>query len=824
MPRHNLHRVGSMVWSFGLSFCLFACAGCYQSATTESGSTTGGPPADGTTKAGGTEVVGSGGTGNDGATAKPADEEDADIPKIAILEEIDGISIPRLDTKAETLQIKGELPRDVGNDYAKSHAGEPATGDWLIVRFTAEPKSLNPVVETSAVQSYIGEYLHEGLVRRDPESMEWVPHIAHKWIAEDAVKLSADFPERERRIKGSDGQLTAKLEVEYAAATKEGESDPVLTYQTTDKAGAIVGDVWVGLFPIGKVSGAPRNGYHFWSNSKGELNVSAVASGKYRMEVGAEVFGEAVQQEDGSLIVTPLTPGNPLAKDLQSSEQKSLTLKKGEWVDVQAKTIYTYFIRDDVKWSDGTPFTTDDMIFGYSILNNPTVDGESIRTYYQDVVDCDALDAHTIRMKYRQQYFMAFEFTSGLSVYSPPLHVFTKYFADDGKTLTMDRLSEDEEKAQNKVSVHGQVFGKFFNTDDRYNNAPVGTGPYIVDKWERNDRVELRRNAEYWNTERRGYLDRLIFKFIPDSTTAFQALKAGEIDFMWNMSPEQFYEDLADNPEWFVQKYVKASWYSPGYSYYGWNLLRPLFQDQRVRVALSLLFDKQSFLEQKLHNAGVVVSGSQYYFGLAYDHAVKPLGYSVEVAKELLAEAGWADTDNDGILDKDGQKFEFELLFPPGSPSAEARAAIIQKSYKDVGIVMTIRNYEWASFIDKVKSRDYDAINLGWAASLESDPFQLWHGSGAGKDKRGSNHVSFQDAQSDDIIETLRLTLDEEKRHKLQFALHRILDREQPYMFLYTSKDFGAYHHRFQGVKWYRLRPGFDFTEWYVPKDQQIHK
>ncbi|MEX0726801.1 MAG: ABC transporter substrate-binding protein, partial [Planctomycetaceae bacterium] len=751
-------------------------------------------------------------------------EDETDVPQIPIMEDVDGIIIPRLDVKAETLKIKGEIPADVGNDYAKSHPGEPVTGDQLTIRFSVEPKSLNPIVETSAVQTYIGEYVHQALARRDPETLEWEPLIAKKWVAEDAVKLSANYAGKERRIKSGDGKPADKLEIEYTASTKEGESDPVLTYHTTDKDGKSVGRVWVGLFPIGKVPGAQRNGYHFWSNDKGELSVAGLATGKYRMEVGAEIFGEAQKLSDGSLIITPLTPGNPLAGEIQSTEQKSLTLKKGEWVDVQHQTIYTYFLREDVKWSDGTPFTTDDMIFGYSIINNPNVDGESIRTYYQDIIDCEPLDKHTIRMKYRQQYFKAFEFTSGLSLFSPPWHVFSSYFAADGKSLTMDRLTEEEENAQKKVSVHGLAFGKFFNIDERYNNSPMGTGPYIVDKWVRSDRVELRRNDQYWDTERRGYLDRLIFKFIVDSTTAFQALKAGDVDFLYRMSAEQFYEDLADNPQWFKEKYVKASWYSPGFGYYGWNMLRPLFKDRRVRIALSLLNDKQKFLEEKLRNAGVIVSGSEYYFGPAYDHDVKPLAYDVEIAKELLAEAGWADTDNDGILDKDGKKFEFEFLLPPGSPTAEAQAALVQKSYKDVGIVMSIRNYEWASFIDKVKGKDYDAIALGWAGSLESDPFQIWHGSGAGKDKRGSNHVSFKDAQTDDIIETLRLTLDESKRYKLHYALHRILDREQPYMFLFTPKDFGAYHHRFRGVKWYRLRPGFDLTEWYVPEDQQIHK
>lgn len=821
MPLHHPHRAGWMVSSLIICVALAGLAGCYESANTSprpAASTIG---TDDAPKAGGDEIAK---VDEPNTPDVSLVDDDTDVPVVPIMEDVDGLVIPRLKVETESISIKGEVPADVGNEFAKSRAGEPVTGGQLTIRFGAEPKSLNPIIETSAVQSYIGSYVNQGLAERDPETLEWEPLIASKWVAEDAIKLSANYPGKERRIKPSNGEPGERLEVEYKAAAKEGDKDPELTYLTTDKDGKAIGGVWVGLFPVGDVLGAPRNGYHLWSDNQGKLTVAGLASGKYRIEVGAEIFGEAKEMTDGSLVVTPLTPGNPLTEDIKSSENKSMTLKKSEWVDVQYKTIYTYFLRDDVKWSDGAPVTADDLIFGYAAINNPNVDGESIRTYYQDIVDCQALDSHTIRMKYRQQYFMAFEFTAGLSAYSPPWHVFAKFFEEDGKTLTMERLSEEEENVQNKVSVHGMAFAKFFNTDNRYNTKPLGTGPYVVHNWDRSVSVELKRNPDYWNDKKRGYLDRLVFKFIPDSTTAFQALKAGEIDFFWGMGAEQFFEDLAGDPEWFTSKYVKASWYSPGYSYYGWNQLRPLFKDRRVRIALSMLFDKATFLREKLHNAGVIVSGSQYYFGPAYDHDVKPLAYDVQIAKELLADAGWADTDNDGILDKGGKKFEFELLLPPGNQSADDRAAIVQKSYKDVGIVMNIKHYEWASFIDKVKAKEYDAVNLGWATSLEGDPFQIWHGSGAGKNQRGSNHVAFKDAQADDIIETLRLTLNEEKRYKLHHAFHHILDREQPYMFLYTSKDFGAYHNRFRGVKWYRLRPGFDLSEWYVPKELQTTK
>ncbi|MCA9116322.1 MAG: ABC transporter substrate-binding protein [Planctomycetaceae bacterium] len=744
-----------------------------------------------------------------------------DVPYVELMTEVDGIPIPRLNTGAEKLQITGALPVDEGNEYAKKHPGKPTTGDWLIVRFKAEPKSLNPIVETSAVQSYIGQYVGESLAWQNPESLEFEPHIAKKWVAEDSVKLAPSYAGEERTMALDQGEPAGELAVEYPKTADE-EDPAVLKITTFGPDGKPLAGVWVGLYPGDDVEGAPATGYHYWSNADGQVDVSDIMSGHYTARTGHEIFGKAEEQEDGSLRVTPATPGNALAEQLKESGEEALVLKKGDWADVQYETVYTYFLRDDVTWSDGKPFTTRDMLFGYAVLNNDYVDGESLRVYYSDLVDCQAVDDHTIRMKYRQQYFKSFEFTMGLSAYSPAFHQFEAYFKDDGKTLTLERLTPEEEKEQNKVSAYGQEFGKFFNTDSRYNNSPLGTGPYIVDKWVQADRVEIRRNPEYWNKERAGHLDRIIFKFIADDVTALAALKAGEIDFAWGLTAEQFFDELDGPPKWFREKFVKASWYSPGFSYYGWNLLKPKFQDRRVRLALSMLFDKKEFLEEKLHNAGVIVAGSQYYFSPFYDHEVKPLDYSRSTAIDLLAEAGWVDTDNDGILDKDGEKMEFELVFPPGSPSAEARAAIVQKSFKEAGIQMEIRRFEWASFIDRVKAKNFDAVNLGWAMPIESDPFQIWHSSGAGPEKRGSNHVSFSNEQADKLIEMLRVTLDEEKRKRIHASFQRILDREQPYMFLYTAKDFGGYHHRFQGVKWYRVRPGFDFSEWYVPKDQQL--
>lgn len=743
-----------------------------------------------------------------------------DVPYVPIMKEVDGITIPRIDLPVEQA-AGGKIPLDKGNPDAAGNPTEPVTGDWVIVRLNSEPQSLNPIIETSAVQQYISQYTVDGLLRQHQETLEWEPHMAHKLLTEDSIKLSPTYPGFERGIaRKSDETPAPELDLTVEKAEDQFE---FITFGADQKP---MPGVWVGIFAAEEILGAAVNGYHGWSKEAGKVEFGGLPPGKYKVKVGYELFGDAKRLEDGSLEVSlsPDSPQNPLQDLLKSKAAETLKLAKEEWTDLQEETIYTYFLRDDLTWSDGAPFKARDVIFAYNTINNPIVDGDSLRVYYQDLVRCEELDPLTVRMQYRQQYFKALEFTCTITAYAPPRHSFEAQLKKEGLELTDERLTPEQEKEQKKISVHGQAYGQFFNKNSEYGEKPLGTGPYVVSDWVRGNRVELKRNDNYWHKSLAGHLDKIIYRFIPDQVAALQSLKSGEIDFLWPMSAEQYVEEIEQpsEKEWVAKNFVKADWYTPGYSYCGWNMLKPVFQDRRVRIALSMMFDKKDFWEKKLHRMAMIITGSQYYFGPAYDHEIKPIGFDTTAAIDLLAEAGWIDSDGDGILDKGGKKFEFDLLFPPGNPSAEARALVMQKTYKEAGIIMNVRHLEWASFIDKIKNKDFEACFLGWAQSLESDPYQLWHSSGAGPEARGSNHCSFASPVADKLIEMIRLTLDDEKRQKAQFSLERILDRDQPYMFMYSPKDMALYHKRFRGVKWYVLRPGFDLSEWYVPKDLQM--
>ncbi|MFO0918871.1 MAG: carboxypeptidase-like regulatory domain-containing protein [Planctomycetaceae bacterium] len=231
------------------------------------------------------------------STAAASSVDLSDLTQIPIMTEVDGIEIPRLKSESPASQLDAAIPTDVGNTHAAKNPKDKATGDQVIVRFNAEPKSLNPITENSAYKSYILQrYVNESLALRNMETFEFEPHIAQRWVIEDSVKLSPDYPGRERRIKLAAGEPQPQLEIDYQApAPVDGPNQPeppVISATTLDNQGQPVPGVWVGVYPQGKIIGAPATGYHTWSDDKGEVKLSGYPTGKYTVKVGAEVFGK----------------------------------------------------------------------------------------------------------------------------------------------------------------------------------------------------------------------------------------------------------------------------------------------------------------------------------------------------------------------------------------------------------------------------------------------------------------------------------------------------------------------------------------------------
>ena len=441
------------------------------------------------------------------------------------------------------------------------------------------------------------------------------------------------------------------------------------------------------------------------------------------------------------------------------------------WTISDDKLTYTFKLRQGVKWQDGVPFTADDIVFSYKTIMNPKVDAPQLRSYYQEIKDVVALDDHTVRFTYARPYFLALEFCGGIPIV--PKHIFEK----------------------------GD-----FNTNPA-GRAPVGTGPYKFVKWTTGREIVLEKNNDYWG--KKPHINRIVFRIITDPSVALQVLKRQELDVA-GLTPIQW-ERQTSSPE-FEKNFDKFSYYTPNYSYIGWNSARPFFADKRVRKAMTYLVNRELILEKIMFDLGTVVTNPFYINSPEYDKDIKPIPYNPEEAKKLLDEAGWIDHDGDGIRDKDGVKFSFEFLIPGGSETGEKIATILKEELDKIGIDMTIRKTEWAVFTQRLSERNFDAVTLAWSMGVESDPYQIWSST---QITSGSNFVGFNNAEADKLINQARQEFDRQKRIELYRKFSEIVNDEQPYTFLFCRKATVAVAKRFANVTVYPL--GVDPLEWYVP-------
>ncbi|MEZ4546471.1 MAG: peptide-binding protein [Thermodesulfobacteriota bacterium] len=497
--------------------------------------------------------------------------------------------------------------------------------------------------------------------------------------------------------------------------------------------------------------------YHIGAEP-GTLN-PIVATDAYESVInGGNIYETLIERDNATLELKPL-----LAESWEISEDK-LT--------------YTFKIRQGVKWHDGAPFTSADVVFSYKTIMDPKVDAPQLRSYYQEIRDVEAIDDYTVKFTYARPYFLALEFCGGMPIV--PKHIFEK----------------------------GD-----FNTNPA-GRKPVGTGPFKFVKWTTGREVVLEKNPDYWGEK--PHLNRIVFRIITDSSVALQVLKRQELDVA-SLTPIQW-EKQTNSPD-FKKHFDKFSYFTPNYSYIGWNSKRPFFADKRVRTALTHLVNRELILDKVMYGLGAIVTNPFYINSPEYDKSIEPIPYDPAAARKLLEEAGWVDHDNDGIRDKDGVKFSFEFLIPGGSETGEKIATILKEELDGIGIDMTIRKTEWAVFTTRLNERNFDAVTLAWSMGIESDPYQIWSSTQA---EAGSNFIGFKNAETDKLIEEARKEFDRDKRIELYRQFSEIIHEEQPYTFLFCRKATVAVNKRFENVTVYPL--GIEPTEWYVPLPLQKYK
>jgi len=274
-----------------------------------------------------------------------------------------------------------------------------------------------------------------------------------------------------------------------------------------------------------------------------------------------------------------------------------------------------------------------------------------------------------------------------------------------------------------------------------------------------------------------------------------------------------------DTP-FFKEYYNKFRLPGFNYTYMGYNLGNPKFIDKKVRQALNFAVDKKEIIDTVLLGYGDISTGPFVPQSWAYNRDVATAEFNPQRARQLLAEAGWKDLNKDGWLEKDGQIFEFTLATNQGNEQRQKTAEIIQRRLKDIGVRVKIKVVEWSVFLSEfIDRRNFEAVLLGWSVPREPDIYDIWF---SGKTAGGEfNFVGYKNEEVDRLLLEGRRTFDQGQRQRIYRRIHEIIYEEQPYMFLFTADGLSALHTRFKGVKPAAAGIGYNFIDWWVPRQQQ---
>lgn len=438
--------------------------------------------------------------------------------------------------------------------------------------------------------------------------------------------------------------------------------------------------------------------------------------------------------------------------------------------------LLTFHLRDDVKWHDGVPFSAHDVTFSIPLYMNKQIAFGAIR-WLDHITSVTALDSFTVR----------FEFDA--------VYPYQLSDANVGRPLPRHLLEE----------VPPEDF-----LNHPFNRNPVGTGAFRFDSWTTQQSIVLVANESYFDG--RPFLDRVVFKIVPDRTSLLTQLKTGEVDLYPKFPPHAF-EDLGSTSGLEIHRVPSRSYY-----YLGWNGAHPLFEDRNVRRALTMAIDREQIVNTLLYGLAQVIHSPILPFLWAHDPDVPVIEFDPDGARRLLAEAGWEDHDGDGWLDKDGNRFEFTMKTNENNDLRKDILVVVQEMLARIGIRMHPETVEWTVFVEQTNAKNFEADCHGWRQSVKVDLTSIWHTRSI-EDK--FNQVSYSNPEVDERIDRAVMELDRGKARDLWGRIQRLIAADAPYTFLFNMQDVHAIHERFRGVRFVTYSWANNIDEWYVPSDER---
>jgi peptide/nickel transport system substrate-binding protein len=437
----------------------------------------------------------------------------------------------------------------------------------------------------------------------------------------------------------------------------------------------------------------------------------------------------------------------------------------------------TFYIHPGVTWHDGAPFTADDVVFAHSVCKAPEINW-SAASWLDHITNVEAVDSLTVRYTYDERYM--YQVVDANVCYPLPKHILGDVpFAEMGN----------------------QPIAR----------APIGNGPFRFVSWSPGEEVVLEANPDF--VLGRPHLNRIAFRVIEDATNLATQIQNGDVDLWPRFTPPSFYPQFKGDPELVVHSYPGRS-----YTYIAWNTQDPLFQDKRVRQALTLATNRQEIVDALLYGQGQVGSQPLISTIWAHDPSIQPYPFDPDSAKALLEAAGWTDTDGDGIREKNGQRLSFSMKTNTDNRMRVDIVTVLQQQLQAVGAEVRPITLEFNTFIEQLLAKDFQSAVAGWSVGIKAE-LEPTFGEG-----ELFNFVSADDPELQQLIVQAELTRDMAVAKGLWSQAQRIIVDEAYYTFLFQINDLCAIDARFQNVDMNAYSWAFNLEEWYVPEGRQKYE
>lgn len=447
------------------------------------------------------------------------------------------------------------------------------------------------------------------------------------------------------------------------------------------------------------------------------------------------------------------------------------------WQTSQDRLYDKFVMRDDLVWSDGTPITAYDVEFSYKVIMTQQVPTPAMRSGTEELLSVKAYDDHTLVFFHKESLATN---VANMMFTIIPKHIYEKSVLKD--------------PSMQESAYHIQ-----------YEKNPVVSGPYKITKRIQEQTIELEAREDYYmfqgkQVRSKPYYKKIRYQIIPASEVALMALKRGDLDYQ-ELNFEQWQSQT--NGEDFYNRCTKVQ--APEWTsfHFAWNLKTPFFSDKRVRQAMSYAFDYQEMFDTILFHLAQPSCGIFHPLSPSFPKDGKPAyTQDLDKAQELLDEAGWKDTDGDGIRDKmiNGKRvpFDFTLLVPSSNSIGTKVCELMRQSLQSIGVSCNVRPIEFTVLIQKMQSHEFQACFAGWGAGADPDTTKnIWQ---TGADR---NYCQYSNPEVDDLYAKGMREFDNEKRMAIYGRIHSIIFDDQPYTFLYCRNSFYGFNKDLRGYGFY---------------------